>query len=113
MSEAGVVDRLLEIHIEDQEVEQDLHLALRLTRAAHHSEAEPGRLAPALGPGDEAGNQGVEGTLPWRHRVRQALGEGEPRPPILQGETRPGDDHTRSELLKVAVDERDHVAVLV
>src|SRR5437016_11955001 len=63
--EAGGIDRLLKVHSEHDEVEQQLHVALRLHRAAHDPEAEPrGVSARAVGLRDERGNDGWNGRFP-------------------------------------------------
>ncbi len=114
MAEARRVDRLLQIHPEQQEVEQQLHVALRLHRAAHHPEAQP-RLVSAVcsRPGDEGGDDGVKRKLARPDRVGAARLQREPRPAILQGEAGAGHHDARTELPVDAVDQRDHVALTV
>src|SRR5207342_1462726 len=59
----------LQVHAEVDQVHQDLRMALRLHRTAHHAEAQP-RLAVV---GDERGNDGVERTLARCEGIRMAF----------------------------------------
>src|SRR5688572_3761765 len=59
MAHSRHVARLLQVHAEIDEVDDDLYMTLRLHRAAHHAERQP-RLSILR---DERGNDGVERPL--------------------------------------------------
>ncbi len=119
MPEARRVDRRLHVHAEDEVIEQELHVPLRLHAAAHEPEAHVRRVPRAVrrrdgaGDGDEARDERVEGALPRRHRVRQPGGEGEAGAAVVEREARSRHHHAGAELVEQRVDERDHVPVLV
>src|SRR5687767_12004078 len=80
--EAWRIDRLLNVHLEDQEVEQDLHVALRLHGTAHHAVAHK-RLFDAIHRlRDERGNDRVQRSLARRDHVDMPFREYETRAAI-------------------------------
>ena len=107
MPEPGRLDRLLGIHAELHEVEENLDVTLRLHVAAHHAVREP-RLSL---PGDERGNDGVERPLVRRQPVGMAFGQHESGAPVLEHDAGARDDDARSEIAVDRVDEGHHVAV--
>jgi hypothetical protein len=107
VQDARRVAGFLQVHAEVDQVDHDLHVALRLHRAAHHAEAEP-RLAVFR---HEGGNDRVERALARRVAVRAALLQHEQLAAILQDEAQPRRCHARAHAAVVALDQRDHHAV--
>ncbi len=103
------VARFLQVHVEVDEVHDDLRMRLRLHRAAHHAEAEP-RLAVLR---DEGRDDGVEGPLARGIGIELAVPQIEQLAPALQAEPQSRRTQPRPEAPEVALDQRHHVAVLV
>ena len=79
------VARLLQAHVEVEQVHENLHVALRLHVAAHDAEAH--HRAAVLG--DQRGNDRVERPLPGGVGVRTAGREVEQFAAVLQAEPEP------------------------
>ena len=105
--DARRVTGLLQVHAEVEHVDQDLHVTLRLHRAAHHAEAQP-RLAVLRG---ERGNDGVERTLARRVAVGMVLAQHELLAAVLQDEAQARRRHAAAHAAVVGLDQRDHHAV--
>ena len=92
VTEARRIDRLLNVHPEDEQIQQQLRVSLRLHRAAHESEAHVWRVRASVSRrlrarlGDEARNERVERTLARRHGIRQSRLHRESCAAILQRE---------------------------
>ena len=105
--ESRRVHRFLRVHPEDQHVEQQLRVTLRLHRPAHEPEGQEGLAVP----GDEARDDRVEGPFARGDLVRVPVVDHESGAPVLQREAQPRNDDSRPEPREHRVDERDHVAV--
>jgi hypothetical protein len=102
---SGRVAGLLDAHAEVHDVHDDLHVALGLELPAHDPEAQEGLAAP----GDEAGDDGVEGALAGRVAVGPALVETEQFAPVLEAEAQPG-GHAAAHAPEIALDQAHHAA---
>jgi hypothetical protein len=91
VAEARRVEGLLQVHPEHEQVQQDLHVALRLHVAAHDAVAHERLLAAGRGLRHKGGDDRVERTLAGSNRVRQPFVHRERGPAVLERETRPGD----------------------
>src|SRR5256885_808502 len=80
VAKARLLARLLHIHAEINQVEQDLHMPLRLHIAAHHSEREP-RLTIAE---NHRGHERVEWALAAFQAIRTLWIERKARAAIVQ-----------------------------
>ena len=105
----GGVAGFLEAHVEIEQIDENLHVPLRLKVAAHHAEAHH-RLAVF---GDEGGNDCVERSFAGGVGVWVAGFEIEQLAAVLQAEAELWRTQARSEAAEVALDERDHVVVFV
>ena len=107
--EAGRVQAVLGVHAVVHGVHHYLHMALGLHEAAHHAEGADG-LAILC---QKAGNDGVVRALASLQAVVAALVQREVGPPVLQTDGRAGDHHPGAKLHVIALNEGDHVALLV
>jgi len=109
MVEARHVGRRLKIGAEIEEAHQRLRMSLRLHVAAHERDRHERRGILH----DKSGGERVEGTFMRRDGVG-ALGiEREERAAIMQDEAIAWDRNAGAEERVVAVDPRDHVAVVI
>ncbi len=113
----------LQVHAKIDDVGENLHLALRLHRAAHHAKGHHRLVMGEPRAGHEAGDDGVERPLARGDRIGRLGRERELRPPVLQHETpatptafdrrTARHHHARAHAAIVGLDERDHHAGLV
>ena len=100
---------LLHVHAEIDQVDQHLHLSLRLHVAAHDAEDEP-RLAVLR---HHRRDDRVERPLVRFQSIGVLRVEGEQHAAILEGEAEFGRHQAGAEADVVALDQRDAVAVLI
>src|SRR5688572_11756562 len=94
VAEARRVDRGLHIHAEDEVIEQELHVSLRLHTAAHQPEAHVRLVATSVhGAGDEAWDERVERPFSGGDGIGQTGRERESRAAVVQREAR-SEEHT-------------------
>ena len=109
MADARAVSSHLDVHLEVDQVDEDLYVALGLHVASHYSEREP-RLAVFR---DKRGDDRVKRAFVGFETIEVGIVQGEQRSAVLQDETRLAGDHLRAEAVIVALDERAAVAVFV
>ena len=107
MLPARGVAGFLHIHAEIDLVDEHLHVALRLHRAAHEAEGFPRRAVLQ----HEAGDNRLERALARRVDVGVARFEGEEFAAILEGEAEAGHRDAGAHAAVVRLDERHHVAL--
>ncbi len=120
------IARLLKPHVEIDEVQDDLHMALRLHAAAHQAEAQPGFERAGLfdwhGPHlaarhvlleGESRDDRMEGPLAGLEDVWMGRVEAEQLAPVLEHETEAIRDEPRAHAAIVRLDKGHHHAVLV
>ena len=103
------VPRFLEIHPEVHEIDDDLHMALRLDVAAHDAVCNQRQAIFR----DESGDNGMKRTLPRAEIIGMLRIQAEPRAAVLQAEAQPARHVPRTAAMVDGLDERDHVPVLV
>ena len=101
MEDSGSVAGFLNIHVEIDDVEQDLDVSLRLCGAAHDTEAEEGFAVF----GNEGGNDGVEGAFSGCVGVGSSGLEVEHFAAVLEAETEFGWADAGAEAAVVALNE--------
>src|SRR4051794_13720908 len=101
MADAWRVTGFLQVHPEVDQVHEDLHVALWLHAAPHHTEAQPRRAVP----GDERRDDGLERPFARRVYVRMPVLQREQLAAILQDETAAVGRHARAHAAVVALDE--------
>ncbi len=99
----------LHVHLMIDDVDENLHLALRLHVTPHHPETQP-RLAIF---GHHGRDDGVKGTLVGLQNVGVPLFKREETATVLQRKTQVARHMARAPRGKVAFDERDDIAVLI
>ena len=109
VAQARRIARLLEVHAEIDQVDQDLHMRLWLHRPTHNAETQPG-LAVF---GNECRDDGVERAFARLEAVGMALFKAEQLTAVLQVEAEAGRYHARTHAAVIALDQRDHVAVFI
>ena len=85
MTEPKCVPGLLRVHAKIDQVDENLHLALWLLVAAHHTEREDGPTILRYEPGDDC----IERPFVRFERVGVLGIEAEKRSAVLQGEPQP------------------------
>src|SRR5258708_5903840 len=100
MTESPRIHRLLNVHSEDEQVDQQLGVTLRLHSAAHQAKAHVWRIRASVGSGvctwlgHEARDECMEWPLARRNRVRQPWIERESCTAIVEREAGTGHDDT-------------------
>ena len=111
-AEARRVERSLRVHSVEQQVEQQLHVTLRLHEAAHHAKRRHQLVAAAVGRRRQhAGNDRVERPLPRAERIRVAVDERKVGAAVVQREAAAGGHEAAPKAHVIRVDERARVAI--
>ena len=77
------IDRRLQVHPEEEVVQKQLHVSLRLNTTAHQAEAHVRLLAPIDGAGYKSGNERMERAFAWRSSIWKIGREREPGAAIV------------------------------
>src|ERR1051326_1963610 len=109
MPKARRFSRLLHVHAEVDEINQNLGMSLRLIIAAHDAE-RPDRLAVLK---QHAGNQRMERSLSRGYDIGMPRIQFKQCAPILQDNACITRDESRTKALKKAIDERNSVVIFV
>jgi hypothetical protein len=79
----GGINGILQVHVKDQEVQEELGMPLGLHGSSHDPEGHEG--LPVLR--DKPGDQGVEGPFSWGNLIWMTILQGKAGSPVLKNET--------------------------
>src|ERR1700722_1352550 len=108
LRKAGSLERGLNVHLEIDDIRDELRVGLRLIPTAHDAEGDA--YVAVL---RECRDDGVERALVSGQRVGRSRVEREQAAAILQRESSAGRDDSRAESGVVALNQRHHVAIAI
>ena len=109
MANAWCVPGFLQIHPEINQIDQNLHVTLRLHGTTHHPETQPGLTIL----GYKGGNNGVKGAFVRGVGIKMPFFQGKELSTILQDEAQIVRHHARAHTAVIALNQRYHVPFFI